>query len=37
MNVSADATTSLTAKGSASAELSASGNTTIKGAIVNIN
>ena len=37
MNVSAQADTTLTAKGSASAELSASGNTTIKGAIVNIN
>jgi Rhs element Vgr protein len=37
MNVSAEANVALTAKGSATAELSASGNTTIKGAIVMIN
>lgn len=37
MNVSAEANVALTAKGSATAELSASGNTTVKGALVMIN
>jgi uncharacterized protein involved in type VI secretion and phage assembly len=37
LNVSCDAQVSLTAKGSASAELSASGQTTVKGAMVMIN
>ncbi len=37
MNIDQEASASLTAKGSASAEFSASGNTTIKGALVMIN
>ena len=37
LNINIEATASLTAKGNASAELSAGGNTTVKGAIVMIN
>ena len=37
LNINQSANATFTAKGSASAELSASGNTTVKGAIVTIN